>query len=55
MWEIISTTEGQYKIKNRWSGLYLGIANASESDGTVCVQMEDDGSDNLRWYFLVTE
>ena len=55
MWEIIPTTEGQYKIRNRWSGLYLGISGASTSDGAICIQMEDDGSDNLLWYFLVTE
>lgn len=55
MWEIIPTPEGQYKIKNRWSGLYLGITNASASDGAACIQMEDDGSNNLCWYFLVTE
>lgn len=55
MWEINSTSDGHYRIKNRWSGLYLGIADNLGNDGTLCVQLENDDSDNLKWYFLVTE
>lgn len=55
MWEIETDSDGQYKIKNRLSGLYLGILDQSTYDGAWCVQMADDGSDNLNWYFLVTE
>lgn len=55
MWEITADSDGQYKIKNRWSGLYLGISNESVEDGAVCVQLGESNSDNINWYFLVTE
>ena len=55
MWEITADSDGQYKIKNRLSGLYLGIENSSIEDGAICVQLENSESDNINWYFLATE
>ena len=55
MWKIIPTEDNRYMIQNRWSGLYLGISENSETDGAKCIQMQDDGSDNIKWCFLVTE
>lgn len=55
MWEITADSDGQYKIRNRWSGLYLGIADEATTDGALCVQLAASTSDNINWYFLVTE
>lgn len=55
MWEITADVDGQYKIKNRLSGLYLGISEESGEDGAACVQLAESSSDNINWYFLVTE
>jgi arabinogalactan endo-1,4-beta-galactosidase len=55
MWDITADSDGQYKIKNRWSGLYLGISDASTADGAACVQLSESSSDNINWYFIVTE
>lgn len=55
MWEIETSNDGKYLIKNRLSGLYLGMLHSSEYDGAYCVQLTNDGSDNVKWYILVTE
>ena len=53
MWEIVPTSDNMYMIKNRVSGLYLGISGNSTSNGAPCVQLASS-EESTKWYFLVT-
>lgn len=48
------TSDGKYKIQNRWSGLYLGVLNNSTNDGASIVQVSDESSSS-EWFILLTD
>lgn len=55
IWHKITTTsDGKYKIQNRWSGLYLGVLNNSTNDGASIVQVADELSSS-EWFILLTD
>ena len=53
-WKITTTSDGKYKIQNRWSGLYLGVLNNSTNDGASIVQVSDESSSS-EWFILLTD
>ena len=53
-WKITTTSDGKYKIQNRWSGLYLGVLNNSTNDGASIVQVADELSSS-EWFILLTD
>ncbi len=53
-WKVTATSDGTYKIQNRWSGLYLGVTNNNADDGTSIVQMSGESSSS-EWFLLLTD
>ena len=53
-WKVTTTSDGKYRIQNRWSGLYLGVLDNSTDEGAWVVQMSGESS-SVEWFFLLTD
>ena len=54
-WRLIDIGEGEYRIRNKKSGLYVGVAGGStETDATIEQQRESDGEEQI-WEIVVAE
>jgi hypothetical protein len=51
-WYLEYTTNGYFKIRNRWSAKCLGVLNGSTSSGAQVVQWSDTGALNQQWRFI---
>lgn len=51
-WCLEYAGDGDYYIRNHYSGLYLGVSAASTKNNAAVVQQELTGEDHQRWRFL---
>ena len=51
VFEIASTGDGYYTIRNMNSGKYLDVSNCGTAPGTNVLQWGGTGGDNQRWFF----
>ncbi len=50
-WQFASIGKGWHRIRNRNSGLVLGVSDMSTADGAQVVQFEDSGTADHLWQF----
>lgn len=51
-WYFQYTTNGYFKIRNRWSNKVIGVNGASTSSGAQIVQWDDTGSPDQQWRLI---
>lgn len=51
-WHLRYAGNGYYHVINHNTGLYMGVQNASTSNGANVCEMTNDGTDKLLWKFI---
>jgi Ricin-type beta-trefoil lectin domain-like len=49
LWQLLPTGDGWFKLRNRNSGLLLGVDGMSTVDGASVVQYHDNGTTDHLW------